>query len=122
MTFINAKLLLISIIIIINIFSMQKYEPLLAHIQTSETSFQTLQMFDELVQPKIKNLLQITKYIIYDQKLYYDCHGICTEYSDDFTEYLNGIVENNAFKNTLFYLVTDEGIDFEDNLEWRDEP
>ena len=47
---------------------------------------------------------------------------MCLSYAEEFTEYLNGIVENNVFKDTMFYVNMDEGIDLENNLWWRDEP
>jgi hypothetical protein len=46
---------------------------------------------------------------------------LCSGYSDDFTEYLNNIVENNVFRDTMFYVCTDEGIDLENVFKWRDD-
>ena len=63
-------------------------------------------MFDEL-----KAYHEITKYVISDNKLYYDCFSHCSYYTRFFTEYLNGIVEKNQFENTLFYLFSNEGME-----------
>ena len=65
--------------------------------------------------------MEFTSYIIKDNKLYYNCHGLCWSYAEDFTEYLNGIVENNVFKDTMFYVCVDEGIDYHNNRHWRDD-
>lgn len=69
-----------------------------------------------------KSKLEFTSYVIKDNKLYYNCHGRCAGYAEDFTEYLNGIVQNNIFKDTMFYICANEGIDYNNNQKWRDEP
>ena len=66
--------------------------------------------------------MEFTSYVIKDNKLYYNCHGRCAGYAEDFTEYLNGIVENNILKDTMFYICANEGIDYNNNQKWRDEP
>ena len=90
---------------------MLKYDSFLNHIFTTETSFQTLENFDTKITDLIKGDLEIVKYIIDDNKLYYNCFQNCTPYAKDFTKYFNSIVEKNPFKNTLFYLFSHEGLD-----------
>ena len=52
---------------------MLKYDSFLSHIFTTETSFQTLEKFDTTISDLIKGDLEIVKYVIDDNKLYYDC-------------------------------------------------
>ncbi len=76
---------------------MLKYDSFLSHIFTTETSFQNLEKFDTTIPDLIKGDLEIVKYVIDDNKLYYNCFQNCTPYAKDFTKYFNEIVGKNQF-------------------------
>ncbi len=44
--------------------------------------------------------------------MYFDCFGKCSLYALYSTEYFNSLLEREHFKNTLFYLITEDGLDY----------
>ena len=72
---------------------MLKYASLLAHITITDKSFMTLDKFDTEVSSELKHSIYITKYVIKDNKLYFDCFGNCSLYALYSTEYFNGLLE-----------------------------
>ena len=102
---------------------MEKYEPLLDHIQITNKSFEILRMFDENILIEDKQSLQFSKFVIKDNKVYYDNYDNGYDaYSKGFAEYLSKIAENNLFKDTAFYVFCNEGIDIADISWYRDDP
>ena len=94
---------------------MEKYEPLLDHIRITNNSFELLRLLDETIMRDDKRGLQLTKYVIKDNQVYYDnFDGSYEAYTLGFAEYLAEIAENNIFKDTAFYIFNNEGIDFAD--------
>ena len=72
---------------------MLKFASLLAHITINDNSFKTLENFDTQISNELKHSIDITKYVIKDNKLYFDCFGNCSLYALYSTEYFNGLLE-----------------------------
>ena len=102
---------------------MEKYEPLLDHIRITNNSFELLRLFDETITRDDKKGLQFTKYVIKDNQVYYDnFDGSYEAYTLGLAEYLTELAQNNIFKDTAFYVFSNEGIDIADVSNWRDDP